>query len=151
MSDNDSKVFRVWLPLFRVGDDFQSCYEHNNHNAPEAFRALANAYTEAASMCKRVAGVLKENPGYTAQGDAHMLWVEGPLMAMEPLIREGIVAIEEFEEYNSDEAETEYIDSDLNDGLDNFCTTNDERIMSVLCSGTFVAADWPEDPSKDGS
>lgn len=98
MSDNSKTgTFRVWLPTFKQGDDF-SKVATDAKDAAEAFKNLSDLYFEIGQQCRRVAGVLFENPGFTADGSGHSIYVEGPRGPMLPLVQEGIAQEEVFEE-----------------------------------------------------
>jgi hypothetical protein len=119
MANVKNKYFEVSIPVFKKGDDMDHCVR-NSPTIPDAFLMQAEAYAEAANVCRRMASFMLENPDCTfEQADTHIVLISGPEDKCAGLVSDGILYSDPFcdedDEFDSSEEGFEYLDEDLED------------------------------------
>ena len=105
--------YELMLPVFKKGDDLAYHLSQHQDNPIEAFRALAEEYEAAASICRRVVGVLLEVPsGHDVRvlADTHTI----ALTTEHPADLQGLLADKTLQEFDFEDEDEEL---DFFDGL----------------------------------
>lgn len=91
------KTYDFWPPVHKKGDDLHHQLKQHPDNTPAALEAQAKCYDEAARMCRRLGGVIAENPkdSIIVNAQAHSIWVQGPEAALAGLISDGVLTFDE--------------------------------------------------------
>lgn len=114
VKSSENKYYDLELPVFKKGDDLSHSIEEAEGNIQKGFLAQASFYEQAASICRRLAGVAAEIPGLAVTADTHMIEVYGPADRLSSLVEEGILY--EHEDYD-DEDETFFYDDDVHNDI----------------------------------
>ena len=110
------KTYELALPVFKQGDDLHSQIEHAKGNLSEAFKAQAEAYEEAARLCKRMAEVSTQH-SISVEANTHVIIIEGPESVLEALEKEEVLRVQDYgdEEDSDEEAEEEEFEDEDED------------------------------------
>ncbi len=94
------KAATLWLPVFKQGDDLGHHLKDNS--VEDAFMAMAEQYTAAASMCKKMASIASEHK-LEVYADTHFIEVSGPVEVIDNLTKDGILSVDDYEGCDCDD------------------------------------------------
>lgn len=106
------KSYEFNLPVFKQGDDLAYNIEQTP-NLAEAFTAAAKQYEEAATMCKRMAGIAAETKQMEVDADTHMITIivpEKDVPRFDALVKEEFIYESHLWDEEDFEDEEEYDD-----------------------------------------
>jgi len=95
--------YTVSLPVYKQGDDFNSCLTQSKNDSKKAFFLLAQQYEEAARQCRNISELLPE--GTDSYGSGHLISVELEDPAAEFLLNNNLLLLQEedFDDFASEE------------------------------------------------
>jgi len=109
------KSYELHLPVFKQGDDLSWQIKEAEGDLPEAFKAQAEVYEEAARLCRFMSEETKKHP-LRVEAGTHMIVVEGAEEVLEALVKEGALITEEFED---EDIEPFDLENELDEADDN--------------------------------
>lgn len=112
--------YQLPLPVFKQGDDLRSHMETHVDDA-RVFLAMANQYEEAARICRRMAGVIKESgreKEIEIDGDAHMISISGPPEVFAGLVSDKVLFEVDYDDYMGADADESILYSEPLNVLD---------------------------------
>ena len=117
MTTKNSKYYQLFLPVFKQGDDLHHYLKANPKEPAKALLGLAEQYEAAASICRRVAGVVVEAPAGSVKinADTHWIGIQAPPASFAGLVTDKVVTIPNYLD-EKDGEDSDVGDDDLFEG-----------------------------------
>lgn len=104
-SKREKTDFTLLLPVYKQGSDLNQHLEETPDDA-KAFLALAARYEEAARLCRRVAGAIKESGcemDIDVEGDTHFIGISGPAEVFAGLVSDKVLEVVDYDNWATDD------------------------------------------------